>query len=435
VVVYSFVLLNFHKLFFCLFMGATAIYAVWIIYFLKARKNIDIKRFEFAAIDQSLILQIINGMHDLKISNGQGFFHQKWKENKEDSFKNTADSLRVNQIQDTGTMLIIEIAQLSILFLSASLIINNQITLGTLLSIQFIIGQLISPMEQIVQGIIRGQEALISLDRITEFWSAKEEAAYGDGVVLPSGQHPISLEGVNFSHAGQHRNLTLRNVNLQIPAGKSTAIVGASGSGKTTLLKLLLGYYQNYEGEVKIGEDTFRSLALDKWRKRCGVILQESFIFNESIKRNITLGDAYDEATFQMAVKITNLGEFVEQLPHQYETPVGRDGKGLSMGQKQRILMARAIYKNTVYVFMDEATNSLDAGNETLIMDALQHFFQGRTVIIVAHRLSTIQFADNIIVLHQGEVAEQGSHDELLQRKGRYYQLINQQLQLGNHEN
>jgi ATP-binding cassette subfamily B protein len=435
VVVYSFVLLNFHQLFFCLFMGATVIYAIWIIYFLKARRNIDIKRFEFAAIDQSLILQIINGMHDLKISNGQGFFHQKWKENKEDSFKNTADSLRVNQIQDTGTMLIIEIAQLSILFLSASLIINNQITLGTLLSIQFIIGQLISPMEQIVQGIIRGQEALISLDRITEFWSAKEEAAYGEGVILPPGQLPISLEGVNFSHAGQHGKPTLCNVNLQIPAGKSTAIVGASGSGKTTLLKLLLGYYQNYEGKVKIGEDTFRSLALDKWRKRCGVILQESFIFNESIKRNITLGDAYDEATFRMAVEITNLGEFVEQMPHQYETPVGRDGKGLSMGQKQRILMARAIYKNPEYVFMDEATNSLDAGNETLIMEALQHFFQGRTVIIVAHRLSTIQFADNIIVLHQGEVAEQGSHEELLKEKGRYYQLINQQLQIGNHEN
>ncbi len=435
VVVYSFVLLNFHQLFFGLFMGATAVYAVWIIYFLKARKKIDVKRFEYAAIDQSLILQIINGMHDLKISNGQGFFHQKWKENKEDSFENTADSLRVNQIQDTGTMLIIEIAQLSILFLSASLIINNQITLGTLLSIQFIIGQLVSPMEQIVQGIIRGQEALISLDRITEFWSAKEEAAYGEGVQLPAGQLAITLDKVNFSHAGQFGKPTLRNVSLEIPAGKSTAIVGASGSGKTTLLKLLLGYYQHYEGQVKIGEDTFRSLALDQWRRRCGVILQESFIFNESIKRNITLGDDFDEDTFRMAVDITNLGEFVESMPNKYDTPVGRDGKGLSMGQKQRILMARAIYKNPEYVFMDEATNSLDAGNETLIMDALQHFFRGRTVIIVAHRLSTIQFADNIIVLHQGEVAEQGSHEELLQRKGRYYKLVNQQLQIPSHDN
>lgn len=435
VVVYSFVLLNFHQLFFFLFLGATAIYSVWIIYFLKARRNIDVKRFEYAAADQSLVLQIINGMHDLKISNGQSFFHQKWKENKEDSFKNTADSLRVNQIQDTGTMLIIEIAQLSILFLSATLIIRNQITLGTLLSIQFIIGQLISPMEQIVQGVIRGQEALISLDRITEFWSAKEEADYGAGEALPPGQHTIALRGVSFSHPGQHGAATLNNVELSIPAGKSTAIVGASGSGKTTLLKLLLGYYQNYTGEIRIGENVFRSLALDQWRRRCGVILQESFIFNETIRRNITLGDEYDEATFQMAVNITNLAEFVEQMPQQYDTPVGRDGKGLSMGQKQRILMARAIYKNPEYVFMDEATNSLDAGNETLIMDALQHFFKGRTVIIVAHRLSTIQFADNIIVLHQGTVAEQGTHEELLRKKGRYHQLVNQQLQIGSNEN
>lgn len=435
VFVYSFVLLNFHQLFFFLFLGATGIYAIWIIYFLKARRNIDIKRFEYAATDQSLILQIISGMHDLKISNGQSFFHQKWKDNKEDSFKNTADYLRVNQIQDTGTMLIIEIAQLSILFLSASLIINNQITLGTLLSIQFIIGQLISPMEQIVQGILRGQEALISLDRITEFWSAKEEADYGLGKDLPVGQQNISIRDVCFSHPGQHSTSTLNQVSIDIPAGKTTAIVGASGSGKTTLLKLLLGYYQNYTGEIYLGENIFRDLSLKQWRRRCGVILQESFIFDESIKRNITLGDEYDEATFQMALKITNLEEFVSKLPQQYDTPIGRDGKGLSMGQKQRILMARAIYKNPQYVFMDEATNSLDAGNETVIMDALQYFFRGRTVVIVAHRLSTIQFADNIIVLHEGSVAEQGSHDELLSKKGRYFQLVNQQLQIATYEN
>lgn len=434
VVVYSIVLMNFHRLFFFLFMAATAIYAVWIIYFLKARKDIDVKRFEYAAVDQSLVLQIINGMHDLKISNGQDFFHQKWKDNKEDSFRNTADSLRVNQLQDTGTMLIIEIAQLSILFLSASLIINNQITLGTLLSIQFIIGQLISPMEQIVQGIIRGQEAMISLDRITEFWSAREEADYGEGITLPPGQHAITVRDLSFSHPGQHGKPTLDKVNLSIPAGKATAIVGASGSGKTTLLKLLLGYFQHYEGEVCIGNDEFRSLALDKWRNRCGVILQESFVFNETIKRNITLGDDFEEERFRLAVEITNLAEFVEAMPQQYDTPVGRDGKGLSMGQKQRILMARAIYKKPEYVFMDEATNSLDAGNETKIMDALERFFCGRTVIIVAHRLSTIQFADNIIVLHQGQVAEQGSHEELLRNKGRYYQLVNQQMQIV-HEN
>ena len=428
VVIYSVVLLNFHPLFFQLFLAASLIYFVWITFFLRKRKNIDLERFQYASTDQSLVLQILNGMHDLKINNSQQFFHDKWKDNKMESFGNTARFLRINQIQDTGTMLIIEIAQLSILFLSASLIIDNQITLGTLLSIQFIIGQLISPMEQIVSGVIRGQEAMISLDRITEFWQERDEAEYGEGLQLAPGRHSIVIKDLQFTHQGQQRKATLENINLSIPVGKSTAIVGASGSGKTTLLKLLLGYYQDFRGQVAIGSQDFRQLDLEDWRSRCGVILQESFIFNETIRGNIVLGREYDEERFRMAASITNLEEFVGEMPQGYLTPVGRDGKGLSMGQKQRILMARAVYKDPEYVLMDEATNSLDAENERNIMEALQRFFHGRTVIIVAHRLSTIQFADNIIVLHKGQVAEQGSHDELLSRRGRYFELIKKQM-------
>ncbi|SEQ97162.1 peptidase domain-containing ABC transporter [Neolewinella agarilytica] len=428
VVIYSVVLLNFHPLFFQLFLASSFVYLVWITFFLRKRKTIDLERFQYASTDQSLVLQILNGMHDLKINNSQQFFHDKWKENKMESFGNTARFLRINQIQDTGTMLIIEIAQLSILFLSASLIIDNQITLGTLLSIQFIIGQLISPMEQIVSGVIRGQEAMISLDRITEFWQERDEAEYGEGQQLLPGQHSIEIKGLNFTHQGQHRKATLEDINLNIPVGKSTAIVGASGSGKTTLLKLLLGYYQNYKGLVSVGQQDFRQLDLEDWRQRCGVILQESFIFNETIRGNIVLGREYDEERFKIAASITNLEEFVGEMPQGYLTPVGRDGKGLSMGQKQRILMARAVYKDPEYVLMDEATNSLDAENERNIMEALQRFFHGRTVIIVAHRLSTIQFADNIIVLHKGRVAEQGSHEELLARRGRYFELIKKQM-------
>ncbi len=438
VVVYSLVLFYFHPTFFYLFAGASVLYLGWITFFLKRRKHIDLERFRYATNDQTLTLQILNGMQDLKINGGQEYFLDKWKNNKVDSFKNTADYLRVNQIQDTGTMLIIELTQLSILFLSASLIIDNQITLGTLLSIQFIIGQLISPMEQIVQAVIRGQEASISLGRISEFWQQRDESSYfGKPAPARAGKEAnqdlavagdIRIRDLVFHHPGQQGDPALNGIDLVIPAGKVTAIVGGSGSGKTTLLKLLLGYFLHYEGSLQVGDREFRELPLEDWRDRCGVILQESFVFNDTIRGNILLGGEYDEERFQRAVEITNLQEFVGRMPQQYDTPIGQDGKGLSMGQKQRILMARAIYKDPAYVLMDEATNSLDAENETMIMGALRRFFVRRTVIVVAHRLSTINFADNIVVLHRGQIAEQGTHDELLALRGRYYHLIQQQL-------
>jgi len=428
VIVYSIVLASFHPLFFAIFVGATFLYGCWIVYFLRARREIDQERFRFAAADQSLLLQIVNGMHDLKINNSQALFREKWRENKLASFGNTARFLKVNQVQDTGTMLIIEIAQLTILFMSARLIITNQISLGAMLSIQFIIGQLVSPMEQIVTGIIRGQEAEISLDRITDFWNARDEAEYGKSERVRTVGAAVSLRNVCFRHPGQAAGWTLDDVSLNVPAGKVTAIVGSSGSGKTTLLKLLLGYYQRYQGRVGIGEQDLRDIDVNDWRSRCGVILQESFIFNETIRGNIVLGHVFDKERFTRACTIANLDEFALRFALGYDTPIGRDGKGLSMGQKQRVLMARAVYGDPEFVIMDEATNSLDAENERTIMDGLAHFFTNRTVLIVAHRLSTIQSADNIVVLHQGKVAEQGTHAELLARRGRYHQLIKQQM-------
>ncbi|MEO0731764.1 MAG: ATP-binding cassette domain-containing protein, partial [Bacteroidota bacterium] len=221
----------------------------------------------------------------------------------------------------------------------------------------------------------------------------------------------------------------LRSVDLTIPHGKVTAIVGASGSGKTTLLKLLLGYYVDFTGEVQVGQTPFRKMDIAAWRECCGVILQESYLFDETIERNVILGQELDPDRFARAVAIANLAEFIEDLPRGYQTPIGREGKGLSMGQKQRILMARAVYKDPDYFFMDEATNSLDADNESLIMDGLRRFFHGRTVLIVAHRLSTIQFADNIVVMHKGELVEQGTHAELVAGRGKYFELINKQMQ------
>lgn len=432
VLIYSFILFNFHAFFFGMFAVAAVAYLVWTLLFLRARKHIDLERFRFASNDQSILIQLINGMHDLKINNSQQFYFEKWKANQMDSFRNTFSYLRVNQVQDTGTMLIVELTQLSILFLSASLIVSNEISLGTMLSIQFITGQLIAPMDQIMQGIVRGQEAQISLGRITEFWDERDESSYNQGQKIaprPAPGSTISLRDLTFTHPGQVAKPALQEINLDIPLGKSVAIVGSSGSGKTTLLKLLLGYYLAYQGEMTVDGHNFRALDVNAWRDRCGVILQESFIFNESIRGNIVLGGDFEERRFEMAKRITNLDEFVDDMPQGYHTPIGRDGKGLSMGQKQRILMARAIYKDPEFVFMDEATNALDADNEAFIMEGLQQFFRGRTTIVVAHRLSTIQFADKIVVLHKGRVVEEGSHAELLARRGRYYELVKKQMQ------
>ncbi len=429
--VYSLVLYHFHAFFFWLFAFTSGIYLLWITFFLKARKSIDVERFKLASENQSILIQTINGMHDLKINNSEAYSISKWKKNQLSYFNNTFRYLRVNQIQSTGTMLIIELAQLSILFLSASLIVKNEITLGTLLSIQFIIGQLIAPMEQIVQGVIQGQEAKISFDRIYEFWNEKDESTYAGNhtIQLPlQRQQQISLQNLTFRHPGQQKNPALQEVDLTIPFGKTTAIVGVSGSGKTTLLKLLLGFYYNYEGEIKVGDSSFRELDVEAWRAQCGVIMQESFIFDDTIRNNIILSDNSNEQQLERAAQTANIHQFVADLPQGYDTMIGRDGKGLSMGQKQRILMARAIYKKPSFIFMDEATNSLDADNEQTIMDNLKSFFKGRTVIIVAHRLSTIQFADNIVVMQEGRVAEQGTHHGLLQKQGKYYDLVKKQI-------
>ena len=431
ILVYAVILYLFDPIFFSLFFGAVAIYFIWITFFLKTRKHIDQERFGLLSKNQSILIQIVSGLHDLKINNSEAYSFNKWKDNQIETFKNTFKYLKVNQIQETGTMLIIELTQLAILFMSARLIINNEITLGTLLSIQFILGQLIGPMEQLVNTIIFGQEAKISFDRIYEFWSERDEREYtGQQLLhLPAQRNAaIELRHLNFRHPGQQDKQALSNINLRVPFGKTTAIVGTSGSGKTTLLKLLLGYYYNYEGDILIGDYNFKQLEIDAWRDKCGVIMQESFIFDDTIRHNITLSDEVNEERLARAARTANIEQFVNSLPQAYDTVIGRDGKGLSMGQKQRILIARAVYKEPEFIFMDEATNSLDADNEYVIMENLRSFFKGRTVIIIAHRLSTIQFADKIVVVHEGEIAEEGPHDYLIQRQGRYYDLVKKQI-------
>ncbi|MEZ5042042.1 MAG: peptidase domain-containing ABC transporter [Saprospiraceae bacterium] len=431
ILVYAVVLYLFNPIFFGLFFGATVIYFVWITFFLKARRNIDQERFGLLSKNQSILIQIISGMHDLKINNSEAYSFNKWKDNQVHTFKNTFKYLKVNQIQETGTILIIELTQLMILFMSANLIVNNEITLGTLLSIQFILGQLISPMEQLVNTVIFGQEAKISFDRIYEFWNEKDEQTYTGQQLLqiPMQQKPsITIRDLSFSHPGQHQHKTLKDISLEVPFGKTTAIVGTSGSGKTTLLKLLLGYYYDYQGDILMGDHNFKQLEIDAWRNQCGVIMQESYIFDDTIRSNITLSEEADPFKLAYACKIANIDTFINELPQAYDTVIGRDGKGLSMGQKQRLLIARAIYKDPDFIFMDEATNSLDADNEYTIMENLKAFFKGKTVIIIAHRLSTIQFADKIVVVDKGSIAEQGPHDYLISKKGRYYDLVKKQI-------
>ncbi len=318
--------------------------------------------------------------------------------------------------------------------MAATAVLNGQMTLGMMLAVQYIIGQLNSPIEQMIDFLQNTQLAKISLDRLGEIHNRKDEENIEEQklIHLPS-EKSIHLKNVTFQYEGPYSEKVLNNINFTIPENKITAIVGASGSGKTTLLKLLLGFYKPVEGEIKIGESNLQNYSNSWWRSQCGVVMQDGFIFSESIAANIALSDeTINKEKLLNAVKISNIQEFIESLPLSYNTKIGREGSGLSQGQKQRILIASAIYKNPGYIFFDEATNALDANNEKVIMENLEHFFKGKTVVVVAHRLSTVKNADQIVVLDKGKIVEIGNHKELTNSHGAYYNLVKNQLELGN---
>lgn len=419
---------------FLIFIAGSVLYIVWISIFMKRRRELDYKRFQEASSEQSNVIQLIQGMQEIKLQNAEKNMRWDWERIQARLFKVSIKGLALSQYQQSGSVFINETKNILISFFAAYSVIEGQITLGMMLAIQYIIGQLNSPINQFINFMHSLQDAKISLERLGEIHNQKDEENTEDEkvAILPTNKS-ISIKNIEFQYDKPHGEMVLKNVSLHIPENKITAIVGTSGSGKTTLIKLLLGFYDVNNGEIIIGKNRLQNFSQTWWRSQIGAVMQEGFIFNDSIAKNIAVGqENIDKEKLLEAVKTANIQEFIEKLPLGYNTKIGGEGHGLSQGQKQRILIARAVYKNPHYLFFDEATNSLDANNERKIMDNLNMFFKGRTVVVVAHRLSTVKNADQIIVIEKGEIIETGTHKELALLKGAYYELVKNQLELGN---
>lgn len=432
-IVFGIVLIIYSLQIFLIFAAGTILYLLWIQLFLSKRREIDFVRFRQMAKNHNVIIQLILGMQEIRLANYAGKKVTDWINGQNDLFSTGKESLSLTQNQQSGCTFIMESQNIIITFFAACLVIRGDITLGMMLAIQFIMGQLNGPVEQLVNFAAAAQDAKISFERIEEIHSMQNEEDANDEKIAEIPQAAdIIVSNLSFQYGGPYSEKVLRNVSLVLPNKKTTAIVGPSGSGKTTLLKLLLGVYQPVSGEITIGDRPMKTISIGAWRKECGLVMQDGYIFADTIVDNIALSNGIiDESRLKQAASMANIDEFIESLALGYKTLIGADGHGLSQGQKQRILIARAVYKNPAYVFFDEATNALDASNESIIMKNLNLFFRNRTVVIVAHRLSTVRNADQIIVLDKGTVVETGSHDELTIRRGAYYNLVKNQLELG----
>lgn len=432
-VVFGGVLFIYSPLVFGVFMGGSAIYAVWIGTFLHRRKVLDYELFEQQARNQNLTYQFVNSMQEVKLQTCGGRRREEWEDIQADLFLVQMKSLRLQQTQEAGSIFINELKNILVTVLTAAAVIHGEITLGAMLAIQYILGQLNAPVSQMMGFVYSLQDVRISLERINQVHCSRGESE--KELNLTEAADPdsgIELRDLEFKYDRHSRKNTIDGVTLTIPKGKTTAIVGASGSGKTTLVKLMLGYFPPTRGSVEAAGRPLEHYDLEWWRSRCGAVMQEGVIFSDTIERNIAAGDGeVDRQKLLQAASLANIGEFVESLPLGYGTRIGRDGSGLSQGQKQRILIARAVYRDPDFIFLDEATNSLDAGNEREIAERLEDFYRGKTVVIVAHRLSTVRNADNIVVLEKGRIAEQGTHSDLIAHKELYYRLIRNQLELG----
>ncbi|MFH0842572.1 MAG: peptidase domain-containing ABC transporter [Bacteroidota bacterium] len=416
-----------------IFLLGSILYIGWVVLFLKRRRELDYKRFQQSAANQSNIVQLVTGMQEIKLNSCEKQKRWEWERIQIKLFKVSIKSMLLNQNQQLGAVLINQTKDIFISFLSARAVIEGQMTLGMMMAIQYIIGQLNAPIQQFIGFTQAAQDARISLERLGEIHNREDEEKPGDNKIrdIPA-DRDIEIKNLLFQYEGPHSEKVLNNVTLTIPAKKVTAIVGISGSGKTTLIKLILGFYDPVEGEISLNGTPLNRFSQSEWRKRCGVVMQEGYIFSDSIAGNIGLADDIpDKEKINKAIESANIKEFIESLPLGYNTRIGNDGHGLSTGQKQRLLIARAVYKDPDFIFFDEATNALDAMNEKTIMENLGSFFKGRTVVIVAHRLSTVKNADQIVVLEKGMIVETGTHKELIEMKGSYYNLVKDQLELG----
>ena len=433
-VVFSIVLLSYNWLVFTIFMLGSLLYGGWLALFLRRRKVLDYELFEQQAINNNKTYEFITSMQEIKLQDCEQRRRWEWEDVQADLFGVQMKSLKLQQTQEAGSIFINELKNIVITVVAATAVIHGQLTLGMMLAVQYIIGQLNSPVEQLMSFFYSVQDVRISLERINEIHRMDDEnGKQGLETSVTDETKGIDMENINFKYDPHALKTIIDDVSLTIPKGKVTAIVGASGSGKTTLIKLMLGYYPVLGGQINIGGTDVNTLNKKWWRRQCGVVMQDGVIFSESIARNIAVDDKeIDKQRLQTAAEIACIHDYVMGLPLKYNTKIGRDGVGLSQGQKQRILIARAVYKNPNYIFLDEATNSLDANNERMIVEHLDEFYKGKTVVIVAHRLSTVKNADQIVVLDKGKVVETGNHETLTAKRGAYYNLVKNQLELGN---
>lgn len=430
--IFSIVLIYYSLQVFGIFLIGSFLYFIWIILFLKRRRSLDYKRFSEVSEEQSKVIELVNGMQEIKLHNAEKQKRWSWEYLQARLFKVSVEGLALEQYQNVGSDFINELKNILITVLSAKLVIDGEITLGMMLAISYIVGQLNSPIAQLINFIREVQDAKISLERLSEIHEKEDEEPVNEELITEiSTDLDLNLQKVSFRYIGTEK-LVLESLDLHIPSNKITAIVGVSGSGKTTLMKLLLRFYDPNKGEINLGTHNFTNISQKTWRTNCGVVMQEGYVFNDTIANNIAVGvDYIDKKRLAHAVEIANVKEFVESLPLSYNTKVGMEGVGLSTGQKQRLLIARAVYKNPNYLFFDEATSALDANNEKVIMENLNTFFQNKTVLVIAHRLSTVKNAHQIVVLDKGKIVEVGNHEKLIEKKGNYYNLVKNQLELG----
>lgn len=433
-IVFGIVLVVYDIKIFAVFFAGSVIYFLWVHRFMNKRKELDHKSFAQMSTHQGNLIQMVQSMQEIKLTGSEKQKRWEWEGIQAEMFNIKMNSLSLGQWQQGGGIIINEVKNVLVTVLSAGAVLSGNLTLGAMLSIQFIIGQLHGPIEQLVGFMQQAQDANLSLERMGEIHGRENEETTDmdtlDNVDVDKG---INISNVFFKYNNSSPRMVLQDVSIFIPPGKITAIVGSSGSGKTTLLKLLLGFYHPVSGTIRLGNKYLSNVSFKDWRRHCGVVMQEGYIFSDTIANNIAPGeDEIDKERLGYAVSVANIKDFIESLPLRYNTKIGNDGSGLSQGQKQRILIARAVYKNPAFIFFDEATNALDAHNEKTIMENLSEFFRNRTVVVVAHRLSTVRDADQILVMDNGSIIEKGTHADLVAQRGAYYKLVVNQLELTN---
>lgn len=415
-----------------LFLLGNIFYIIWILYFMRFRRTLDAKRFNLAAAEQSNIIQMVQGMQEIKLNNCERQRRWEWEHIQLRLFKINVKSLQLGQTQQIGSLFFSQLTNILITFIAAKAVVDGKMTLGMMMSLTYIIGQVSAPIRDFITFAQTFQDAQISIERLNEIHQKQDEEQLMEGklTALPT-EKTITIDHVTFSYSGARRGYALEDVTLTIPEHKVTAIVGSSGSGKTTLIKLIQGFYEPLEGEIRVGGQPLNTINPHLWRSKTGSVMQDGFIFSDSIERNIAIADdKIDEGKLKHAISVANIGDYIATLPLRQYTKIGSDGNGLSQGQRQRILIARAVYKDPEYIFLDEATNSLDASNERVIMDNLHEFYRGKTVVVAAHRLSTVKSADQIVVLEKGRIVEKGTHQQLIAMNGVYHRLIKNQLDI-----